>query len=113
MDEKMIEDLVPILIPREALIVSKLEPGTVVDFSAEVGKIVIEKAKALNDEKAETNSSSANNSESGQKNTDNSDESEKTTSAGNENKEPSGNDVDANKPKAEPVQTAESEKSDE
>ena len=110
MDEKMIEDLVPILIPREALIVSKLEPGTVVDFSAEVGKIVIEKAKASNDEKAETNSSSANNSESGQKNTDNSDE---TASAGNENKEPSGNDADANKPKAEPVQTAESEKSDE
>lgn len=54
MDINKVEGLVPVLIPKEALITSKLEPGTPVNFTADEGIITIERAEKVDSDKTDT-----------------------------------------------------------
>lgn len=54
MDINKVEGLVPVLIPKEALITSKLEPGTPVNFTADEGIITIERAEKVGADKTDT-----------------------------------------------------------
>ena len=54
MDINKVEGLVPVLIPKEALITSKLEPGTPVNFTADEGIITIERAEKVDSDKTDS-----------------------------------------------------------
>lgn len=63
MDINKVEGLVPVLIPKEALITSKLEPGTPVNFTADEGIITIERAEKVDSDKTDTKATKAEESE--------------------------------------------------
>lgn len=63
MDINKVEGLVPVLIPKEALITSKLEPGTPVNFTADEGIITIERAEKVGADKTDTKATKAEESE--------------------------------------------------
>lgn len=63
MDINKVEGLVPVLIPKEALITSKLEPGTPVNFTADEGIITIERAEKVDSDITETKTTKAEESE--------------------------------------------------